>query len=727
MLIYPFSKKTIQYFLYGILLTPLIYFPWIWRPAQISKTLFFVFFVFVALLVFVSLFKLNKFILNFRNPILLSFGLYLFIVVITSVFGFDVVNSFLGNDIRFGGIILLLSSWIASILYFAFFDKTSWRVAEKIFVYSAVVIACYGILEFLHIVPDLGMKWPRSSSLMGNPIYFASYIIFPLTIALKNIKIQDKWQKDNLVIVAILSIALLLTGTRGVFVGIVVSSLAFCFLYTRNKVGMKKSLLFLSSAFFILTCVFLLARLAIPTSSKYSRYFHFNDQSSSSRIEFWKMALKGVKDAPFLGNGFENYYVVSEKYYSAKLYENEGNFSDKPHNAYVEILTSSGIIGLFTHLLFIFLLFRGISQAKKQKNVSQFEGGVLEFGLFIYLIQNFFAFDTIGSCFAFSYFVGYVSYISNNNTQTHAQLIEDNEKKKRLVIIILSAAVFCVFFLKYLIPTYKYFTLLANADRETNDAVRFQLLSSLDERAFVYDRNPLGKMFHSNGKGIYNNNGATQISKDYIQAAITQYDLLLKIHPRRGEYWYQRADVGLMKAFINKVPIDENTKMAVKKSIEFTPTRTEPYLVKATELEIEGKISEAIKMLEDVQTKIPNSNKLFWTLSVLYGKNENYVKSAEYGYLAIIKGLRVFDVQSILEFINYFSQVGDFSKVIDLYRRVLALFPEKIEYYPNLAASYAANGQYKEAIETAQTYAKLKPSEQSAVEQFIRSLPVSPN
>ncbi|OGL97443.1 hypothetical protein A2318_03505 [Candidatus Uhrbacteria bacterium RIFOXYB2_FULL_45_11] len=704
-----------------VLLTPLIYFPWIYRPAQISKVLFFVCFIGVFFLFALAWFQIKKMLPRFSHPVLLSYGGYVLFVVISSLFGFDLVNSFLGNDQRVGGIIVLAITWLAAALFVGFFDKLFWKHAVSFFIFTGVLIASYAILEAFRLVPDLGLKWPRTSSLMGNPIYLAAYLIFPFTLACTKIWTQQKLSRNHCIAAGIIFLGIATTRSRGVFLGLIIGGLLGMFWYFLQKVHWKKMFLFSSIILVALVSCFLLARAIIPETSNLSRFVRFNDQSSSSRLEFWKIAFVGALEHPVLGVGYENFYAVSEKHYSPALYAAEGSYSDKPHNAFVEVLISSGVIGLILYCVVLLCVLRSIIRAKKKHKIHGVEESILLGGFIAYSVQNFFAFDTIGTFFSFAFFIAYVTHLDSDFDQKIDVTFLRSKRMRSVLLSVFSVLIvwFCV---QYVFPTYTYFSTLANADREANVVKRFALLKSINQDAFIYDYNPLGKSFHSTGKMIYNKDGATQMAKEYVQSALETYDVLLNIHPKRGEFWYQRADMGLMKAFMSKSPIDEATKIAVEKAVGFTPTRTEPYLVKATQLELEGKIPEAIDMLEEILLKIPDSSKLLWTLSVLYGKQGNDAKFAEFGYKAIDSGLKVAGVQSILDLVNYFAAQREYKKVIRLYQQAIVMFPDEVQLYANLAAAYAADGQIEKAIEAAQKLKQLKPENAAGVNEFIESL-----
>lgn len=717
-------QKIIQYFLFVLLLMPIVYLPWMWRPAQTSKSLFFVVCVGLIFLAVLALCKWTKIAQRLKNPIVLLLGLYIAFVSVVSIFGVDPINSFFGNDVRIGGTFLLMHTFVFSTLLFVFFDQSSWKRAEQIFVLSGVFISMYGFLEIAGIVPSLGENLPRATSIMGNPIYLAAYLIFPFTIALMGVRVSEKNVRNfNIIAAIILFLGLFSTGTRGVFVALIAGAVVAGLLFLKQFKNWKKVYLIFSLSLVAACSVFFIAQATVPNSSFYYRFFHFGDQSVMSRVEFWKMALKGVPEHLLIGVGYENYYHLAEKNYTAILYEAEGSYSDKPHNAYIEILACSGVIGLALYLSLLFFVARAIHEAKKQKVITSFQESVLVFGFVAYLVQNFFAFDTIGTLFTFSFFLAYVAHISVKNEVLLC--VEYRGKKLSLLLLVLFLGLFGWYFMKFVQPTYFFFSTLAQANGESDLQKRFAFLKSIPEDGFVYDRNTLGKLYHNGSKLLYANVGNTQLVKDYVQAALDQYEFVVKAHPNRGEYWYQKSDMGLLAAFVNKQPIDQETKFAVEKAIELTPTRTEPYLVKATELEMEGKIQEAIDLLEETRLHIPNSDKLFWTLSVLYAKSGNDEKSASLGYQAIERGLNVTGLQSITDLVLYYAEKKDLSKVIVLYTHAIRLFPDVVDLNASLAAAYAENGQIKEAIETARKFEQLKPEAKASVDAFIQSLPTS--
>lgn len=713
------SQKIIRFGLFVSLLTPLVFVPWMWRPSQTSKFLFFLFFIELIFLIAISLFKFKPVFQLLRHPVILWSGAYTFFVGISSLFGVDPWNSFFGNDIRVGGWLLLVHAWFFCTLLFVYLDEVSWRFAEKIFVLSGALISLYAILEALNVFPSLGEIVSRSSSILGNPIYLAAYLIFPLTIALqKSLSTEKETPWFYVVSTFLIFLGILVSGTRGAFLGLVAGGAVMGILHLKNSKNRKRIFISLLGVLFACISVVIVARMYIPSNSFYGRYVYFADSNIISRLEFWKMAARGVLERPLAGVGYENYYHVSEKYYAPILYRIEGSYSDKPHNAFIEIIVCSGLIGLLLYFFLLYQVVNSILVSRRQNRITDLQEGVLYFGLTAYLIQNFFAFDTIGSFFTFSFFLAYVAFLNRGQSIK----FEVRNKKMQVFFLTLSAILISVLFIVFFLPTYQLFSTLTRTQSNPNFENRFLVLQSISANAFIYNHNVLGKMYHNGSKQLYEKVGKTPLVMDYVQSALFHYNISVQKHSKRGEYWYQKADMGLFEAFLSNKQISEETRYAVNRAIELTPTRTEPYLLKATELEMDGRIEDAVTMLEELYAQDIQSDKLAWTLSVLHAKTGNNDRSALLGYEAIKGGLTVYSLTSVLEIINFYAEKNDIEKVIVLYKKATNIFPDKIDLHANLAAAYAANGQIDEAIASARKYAELNPQAKAETEAFIQSL-----
>jgi hypothetical protein len=140
------------------------------------------------------------------------------------------------------------------------------------------------------------------------------------------------------------------------------------------------------------------------------------DTSFSGRIIYYKAALKGIKDHPLLGIGFENFRNVYPRY---RLAEENQIFEDTiptmVHNGYLQIALETGIPGLALYLVFLFFVFLGLIRTyqKKKGPISL----ALMSALIIFLIQDLSGWPDIALTPFFWVFLGLAVSITQVNGQ----------------------------------------------------------------------------------------------------------------------------------------------------------------------------------------------------------------------------------------------------------------------------------------------------------------------
>lgn len=134
---------------------------------------------------------------------------------------------------------------------------------------------------------------------------------------------------------------------------------------------------------FITAGILILTGLILILMSRSSLFFNFESYDSSivARIEYWKAALKIIKDNLFFGIGAGTFKFIQPEYIFKGLY------SEYAHNYYLQIAAESGIFAL---LAFCFLIFVILKKGINTKNY-------IEIGIFVsvlaFLIHNFVDFD----------------------------------------------------------------------------------------------------------------------------------------------------------------------------------------------------------------------------------------------------------------------------------------------------------------------------------------------
>ncbi|MEK7452462.1 MAG: O-antigen ligase family protein, partial [Patescibacteria group bacterium] len=338
-----------------ILLTVIIFFI-LGTPLLTDQTvrpLFFLFFTLTGFLLYLVQ-KNVSLLQDMRHPIVFGYGIYVLWVLVSSLFGIDVENSLFGTITRPGGWFILCGSFLFFLLLLSL-KKTNDKHILTWMICITTFIASYGILEFFKIVPPfLNTTFlPRAVSTTGNPIYFAGYLLFPLAFSLYAFTKKSSASVFFLFCSILLFGGILVSKTRGAVVGILLSLLLGFLLWIVKKQSKKQMALF----FTIMLCVFVGGFLFQKTTVKniFDKYVvHSNDPNTKDRLGDWNSAWRGFLAHPVKGTGYENYFRSADLFFSPKLNMTEYQFSDKPHNHYLEILVSSGVIGF---ILYLFILY----------------------------------------------------------------------------------------------------------------------------------------------------------------------------------------------------------------------------------------------------------------------------------------------------------------------------------------------------------------------------------
>mgnify|MGYP001601439208 FL=1 len=138
-----------------------------------------------------------------------------------------------------------------------------------------------------------------------------------------------------------------------------------------------------------------------------------SETTVQTRLLTWQGALKGIKNMPFFGTGPENFNYSFNKYYNPRFLKFGGGgfgetWFDKPHNAILEVLAETGIIGGLTYILIWFAA--GLALYKLFKNGEKFLSLILASAFISYLGAVFFSFDSFGSWFGLYLMLGFLAY-----------------------------------------------------------------------------------------------------------------------------------------------------------------------------------------------------------------------------------------------------------------------------------------------------------------------------
>jgi O-antigen ligase/tetratricopeptide (TPR) repeat protein len=374
-----------------------------------------------------------------RSWILGAFGVFVVLIAIADAHGVYPFKSFWSNFERMDGWITLIHTFLYMTVAAAMMHTENlWKRLFQLSLAVSVFLSAYGALQVLGIVA-LGQGTGsglsvRIDATFGNSIYLAIYMLFHVFIAALLLA-QDTIQKraDALriafygSIMALDTVALFLTGTRGTMLGLIIGTIvaALLMLFMGNQSRRARH-----GAVWTLVIVLVLGGglyLARDTQTVHNIGFlqrlstiSVHDTTIQARFLNIETAWKGVKERPFLGWGQENYAVVFDKYYDPRMYADEPWF-DRVHNIFFDWLIAGGILGLLAYLsIFVataYVIWRKRANAIRPLHVI--EKSILS-GLFVgYFVHNVAVFDNVTSYILWATMLAYIMWRTQLESDVH--------------------------------------------------------------------------------------------------------------------------------------------------------------------------------------------------------------------------------------------------------------------------------------------------------------------
>lgn len=359
-----------------------------------------------------------------------SLVVYLAIAGLSTITSADPSKSFIGTVERaFGFYHLLHYGFLFFAATIALKTQRHWNILFSL----SLAVALYAALDMLLPVLLVSSN-ALPPTVAGNPLFLAAYLMLHIFFAASLIMLtKNQWMRVFLgIIIFIFIVTILLSGVRGVFVGLVAAT---GFLLIIATWRLEKIRLHLIGLILILVAAYglIFANRDMPfirSNSILSRVTNFSlaDETIKARFSMWKMAFKGIQERPLLGWGRENYSLVFNKYFDLSFEQaNVGEaWEDRTHNIFIEELIDGGFLGFFSYLiLFIsaFLIFR--------------RNYIFTAALIAYIVQGMFGVNNLNEHIPFFFLLAYGVFL-----QCHTILSAQTESNfRRWSAIILSGVI----------------------------------------------------------------------------------------------------------------------------------------------------------------------------------------------------------------------------------------------------------------------------------------------
>ncbi len=469
----------------------------------------------------------------------------------------------------------------------------------------------------------------------------------------------------------------------------------------------------------------------IPALNRFAS-ISINTRTAQTRLMTWNSAWQGIKDKPVFGWGYENFYLVFNKYFNPEIYEDSGSpvWFDRAHNVFLDKWVMGGTIGFIAYLFLLFypvyFLVRKFLIKKKLMITS-----IIFISLIIaYSIQNLFVFDTLVTYIPFIFVLGFINFYAKD----FAFKFLENRRFYKAVFVFGAIIFVPILYLVNVKP--------AKANMDTVKAIRFSVnqdyenslkyfLKSLSYNTYGNQEYRI-KFLESVDSAFLNLKINDPLLREMADKANKEAVVQLQENPRDVANYiavmkhYNRVypyNINLLKKVINIFPL----------AFELSPTRPHIYYeLGYAQIYLgryyfdKGEIEKADEYYDQAMENFQKSIKL----------NDDVVES----YLNVILMSFVSQKEDVTEeYINKMDEMGlpykkeqhikqlaeaafstkHYNWSIKFYNDLVKINPGSPQYLADLAHVYFYSGQKDMAIETAKKIKKFDIKYEKYVKELI--------
>ena len=233
-----------------------------------------------------------------------------------------------------------------------------------------------GFLGETQVRVSHGMRYARVGGTLGHPNELAMYLELVLPLC-AGIFVSAQRQRDRFFAAGGFGlglIALVMTGSRGAWIGFFFSMALFVYIILKRKLIEFKKIVIPIVLVFLIMCI-----VTVSFWATLERRFTGDDHGSAiGRIPLIQVALRVIKAYPIGGVGLNNYAVVMKDYDNTIMGRMFTSLQRPVHNMYLLITAETGILGFAG---FIWFLVAILLTAQKAVRRSDFRLSLVGVGL----------------------------------------------------------------------------------------------------------------------------------------------------------------------------------------------------------------------------------------------------------------------------------------------------------------------------------------------------------
>jgi O-antigen ligase len=587
------------------------------------------------------------------NLTTLFLGLFVFILVLSSIFGIDPTRSFWSNLERCTGTILIIHLFCFILATSSFFKKKDWHEILFISTIIGLLVAFLLLYSLLGLIDFYGA---RNGVTLGNSSFLATYLLFVFFFAiylffesnsshLQFLTFEKKEIKFLLGLsIIIVGLALFFSGGRAATLS-AFGGLILLYLFYLSFQERRKYLIVLGKIFLIFVLIFILYLvifLHIPESFPQEMLFKL---TSKARPVVWEATWKLIKERPILGFGPENFEIGFVKYFNPCLFLPECGGEvrfDKAHNIIFDTLFSSGFLGLTTYILIFISAFYSLWRRFFRNKINFWTSAVFSSLLISYFMQNLTVFDTPTS---YLMFFLVLSFLASFNEKKESQ----NLPKIKPTKIVLTIAVLILFGFSF-----NYFAI--RPAETAFFATKLSIQSASPEERMSFYKKAISKSLVGKYqlREYYAGNVDKWISKNTTSSQEIEF-ILNELEKTLKESPYDFYSRIVLARLYNHQGVNDKDKLAraeeiLNEAIKLSPANLYSYWYLAETKILQGEYQEALSLAQkaiEIEPRIPSSHLLALKIAKLIGNKDLIEKKVE--EITILFPNFATEVKSILE------------------------------------------------------------------------------
>ena len=369
-----------------------------------------------------------------RTPVdwlILAFIVWVAITTATSIHW---PMALFGKPRRYEGLLTFANFAVIYFLVLQFADGADRvRTLAKSLFFSSVIVAAYGVLQFLGLDPakwgSLAFESNRAFSTFGNPDLLGGFLIFSISVAL-GLALAEKnlrWRLGYWAGFALNGVCLIVSFTRGAWIGGAVAVALVGVVAWRHRAGLRR-----------------VDWIPIGVSAALGvGILQFGGGSGQTRTEIWRAALTAIKHRPIQGWGADTFRLVFPKFKPLDYVRDAGGTSvaDNAHDYPLQLATGLGIPGvIMMYGVFVWAGIRSFGTVfRRSDDSSRVLVGAFWAAAAGHLVHLLFALPAVGSTFLLWAAVGVV-------LAPTARVVELKKPRWGLVaaVLIVVVAVACI-------------------------------------------------------------------------------------------------------------------------------------------------------------------------------------------------------------------------------------------------------------------------------------------